>query len=662
MTLTTLPSELIIHIARCSEFTSDIYALSLVSHRLYWIINDELYEHGAHYENGRGLERAVQLNDERAVRRLLHHSAARGIAHVEFLRILSEVAVRHASLDVVRLLRGYGMSVEASLPAERERSRIASWHLDAKILDQAVQFDRVDIVRMLLETGMDPALFRKAGVLARAGGWSGCELLDVLVGAGCDVNERDTRVGTALHHATNQGKIQNIRWLLSHGADIEAEYMAQGTPLCIAARLGMLDAVQALVEAGACPFPPLSDTNITHIALGWAAEEAHHAVARYMLESIDLESIIQNDEDRRPMLLTVAAMLGYSDIAEKVLATGHDVNKLTREFRSTRFRSVISWAAHAGHSKLVELFLQYGANVGINCDMYPMSPLALAALAGHVRIVELLLQAGAPVTGAAITIPERCNDPTVIQLLLDHGVRPTKRLLLSALSKGNIPLVQQLLDQGFKLEACGKAHNLLNCAVTGGFAAMDLLKQHRIAPDPRNLDDWEPLQRAVRAGNLEVVQYFMEKGFARNPLLRRRGTTMLSTAVLSLHGKELARMIDAITSTTENQEALTEALTEALHVATILGKEDIVPYILDKGADLRARTKQGKTALEAACESGNIRILHCLLETLYTELAGDLDDFRRCILPLEQQAPASGESSVTKAISYFYYQRRYPVC
>ncbi|KAL2811424.1 ankyrin repeat-containing domain protein [Aspergillus granulosus] len=671
----SLPNELILHIATWCEFTSDIYALSLVNHRLQALLTDYVYEHDCRYENGRGLERAVQLNCESAVRRSLHHGAGSKLTAEHLIHIISDVAIQHASLKIVLMLleprinmehpllqcpqdhRGHSAALPESLNFRHKK-------LDSIILDQAVRFDRVDVVRMLVEAGLESVSYGDA-VLARAGGWAGCEMLEVLVEAGCDVNQHDAVFGTALHHATDRGKTDNIRYLIDKGADLETRNGSQGTPLCIAAMQGMMETVQVLVEAGACLDPPLGDGD-TLTPLLWAAQGNHHDIAQYILERIDLRSIIQGDVGGRLTLLTVAAILGYKELAEQVLASGHDVNQPARDLRlfQSRPRSVLSWAAEYGQVDVVALLLRHGANVKMGCDDRHLHPLAIAAQAGHSRIVEILLEAGAPIHGPATTIPEQCSDLLVIQLLLDYGVRPTKRLVLSALSNGNIELLQGLLDRGFRLKDCGQVHDLFSAVLTGGPAAMDLLADHNIIPDVRDLEDWIPFGNAVVAGNAKVVRYFLSKGFGRNPLLRHRGLTMLCNAVYGLGGEDLVHILDVLISEGGSGEALTEALsealTEALHAAISLQREIAIPLLLNRGASTRARSREGKTALEVACETGNIYILHCLLERLYTEIR-DLGDFRRCIMPFEQQARAADNFLVTKAISHFYYRRRYPV-
>ncbi|KAL4981950.1 hypothetical protein BDW68DRAFT_171604 [Aspergillus falconensis] len=64
----------------------------------------------------------------------------------------------------------------------------------------------------------------------------------------------------------------------------------------------------------------------------------------------------------RLSLLAVSSILGYTDLAKRILAAGHDVNlppEWPGSFRTTR--SMLSFAAEYGHIGLVTLFLRHGA-------------------------------------------------------------------------------------------------------------------------------------------------------------------------------------------------------------------------------------------------------------------------------------------------------------
>ncbi|KAL5041619.1 ankyrin repeat-containing domain protein [Aspergillus fruticulosus] len=289
--MNTLPAELILEIATHLEFTRDIAGLSQSNRALHHRLNARVYAHNCQHENGLGLEHAVTLNISSAVSKLLSHGAGRELPRPGFVRLLTETAMGHTSLDIICMLRQHSIDSDGdgngdnALPLPRytadwmvkqcgiplseaieEDKYNGPWHMehyqDAKLLDTAIQYDRVDVVRMLIAEGVQPSVLGN-DALVNAAGWSSTDLVEVLLEVGCDVDNLNERVdspsGSALHSAVSAGKVDNVRILLRAGANLEESDAVNGTPLCLAAERGSREVVQALVEAGAVLDPPFSD-------------------------------------------------------------------------------------------------------------------------------------------------------------------------------------------------------------------------------------------------------------------------------------------------------------------------------------------------------------------------------------------------------------------
>jgi len=85
-----------------------------------------------------------------------------------------------------------------------------------------------------------------------------------LVEAGADPNENggiNQQHETALHLAVANSRVEMARFLIAHGADVNAEAyekivgLRDGTPLHYAACIGNVEMVQLLLESGANPEP-----------------------------------------------------------------------------------------------------------------------------------------------------------------------------------------------------------------------------------------------------------------------------------------------------------------------------------------------------------------------------------------------------------------------
>jgi ankyrin repeat protein len=153
-----------------------------------------------------------------------------------------------------------------------------------------------------------------------------------------------------------------------------------------------------------------------------------------------------------PTALMVAAMHGYTELAQILLDFGADVD-LTKgtetalhyaaygghretvvlllggrdkeNIHGTHFETALVSAARSGHETVVALLLEHGADVDIQNDFE--TPLIAAAACGHVAVVALLLKHGAdvnrkagdgetPLMGAAAG-----NHPEIVSALIAVG-------------------------------------------------------------------------------------------------------------------------------------------------------------------------------------------------------------------------------------------------
>ncbi|KAL3443146.1 ankyrin repeat-containing domain protein [Aspergillus insuetus] len=742
--MNTLPAELILEIVTHLEFTRDIAALSQTNRALHHRLNARVYAHNCQHENGLGLEHAVKLNISSAVAKLLSHGAGRKLPRPGFVRLLTETAMGHTSLDIICMLRQHSIDSDGdgdgdnALPLPRctadwmvkqcgiplseainedkySDPRYMAHYQDAELLDTAIQYDRVDVVRMLIAEGVQPSVHGDCA-LVNAAAWSSAELVEVLLESGCDTdvngNGRDEWAsGSALHSAVSAGKVDNVRILLRAGADLEESNVISGTPLCLAVERGFREVVQILVEAGAV-LEPLSE-GVALTPLLRAAERGHGAVAEYLLEKVDIDSIIQSEGEEaaagRLSLLAVSSTLGYTDLAERILAAGHDVNippEWPGPLRTTR--SMLSFAAEHGHIglvMLVMLFLRHGAEFCPEGDGGFYQALACAVRGGHEAIVRILLEAGAPtdipLDDAETTILNvSTGTPRIAQVLLDHGATPGPPVLLAALSTGNLALVRQLLLRRISLHDFNPVEPVLNAAASGGRAALELLRRHGIGPDPDDTDTehpGSPLEVAIRKGAVDTVRYCLFEVAARGDFgfatfLGRNASSLLCAAICDLHGEECVEMLETLisslsttasasapaslssssssSSTTTNtsspraeKDYYTQSLTRALHVAIPRYHRAAVGLLLSKGADLDWRDgAEKKNAWDLAYDRRDRVMLELLLEHAYAQVVGeDADVLRRYILPVEQKARREGHVVAVKAISYFCWRRMYPV-
>ena len=103
------------------------------------------------------------------------------------------------------------------------------------------------------------AVLATAAVLAAscAGGLSGAARsgdvasIDRLIADGADLDAQDLQGNTALYQASRAGRTDAVERLLAAGADVDLENSFGSTPVHVAARYGHADVIRALARAGA---------------------------------------------------------------------------------------------------------------------------------------------------------------------------------------------------------------------------------------------------------------------------------------------------------------------------------------------------------------------------------------------------------------------------
>jgi ankyrin repeat protein len=237
---------------------------------------------------------AVKASDITAVRALLKHRTDVNIRDGDGTTAL-HWAVDQDDVDIVKLLIAAGADVSAA-------NRYGVQPISLACANGSPQ-----VVGALLEAGANPNFTSSGGetALMTAARASNAEAVKALLSHGAAVNAREsTSQQTALMWAAAGGDVATIRALIDGGANIHArsserdakdvkggsiangyvgdfKHPAELTPLLFAVRNGHIDAVKALVEAGANVNDASSDGTS---ALLIAAINAHWELGIYLLD------------------------------------------------------------------------------------------------------------------------------------------------------------------------------------------------------------------------------------------------------------------------------------------------------------------------------------------------------------------------------------------
>ncbi|XP_037653563.1 ankyrin repeat and SAM domain-containing protein 6 isoform X3 [Choloepus didactylus] len=367
-----------------------------------------------------------------------------------------------------------------------------------------------------------------------------------------------------LLRACDQGDTDTARRLLEPGAADPAERGAE--PEAGAEAAGP-EAAGPGAAAGA-PVPVDCSDEAGNTALQFAAAGGHEPLVRFLLRR---GASVNSRNHYGWSALMQAARFGHVSVAHLLLDHGADVNAQNR-----LGTSVLTVASRGGHLGVVKLLLEAGTCVdphgpsgeppgtgGSRDELLGITALMAAVQHGHEAVVRLLLEWGADPNLPARTV----------------GWSP---LMLAALG-GRLGAAQQLLERGanpdhqsvlektaFEVALDGQHRDLADCLdtvtsvrpKTGNFQLVkEIADEDPSHVNMVNGDGASPLMLAAVTGQLPLVQLLVE---------RRADVDKQD----SVHGWT------------------------ALMQATYHGNKEVVKYLLNQGADVSLRAKNGYTAFD----------------------------------------------------------------
>jgi ankyrin repeat protein len=279
-----------------------------------------------------------------------------------------------------------------------------------------------------------------------------------------------------LHASAGNGRLAQVKALISRGADVDAREDDGWSPLMLAAQNGHVDVVRELIDNGAS-VNHMGDDGVT--ALRQAAQGKHVEIVELLLShkadpnkmteeagSALISAITgkpDKTEDKRNMIpimtaliragaridlgdkdrdspLGLACMAGEIEAARLLLAAGADVNTANNSGYSP-----LTYAAYTANSKLVKLLLENHAEVDhrTHNDWTPLQLAAQFLKDETLEVVKLLVEAGADVNArtdtnaTALHVASQKGDPDILRYLIEKGANVNAKTM-----DGRTPLFQ----------------------------------------------------------------------------------------------------------------------------------------------------------------------------------------------------------------------------
>ena len=441
-----------------------------------------------------------------------------------------------------------------------------------------------------------------------------------LIADGADPNAGEADGTTALHWAARRDDVEAASLLLDAGADVDAANRYGVTPLLLASENGTA-MVETFLAAGA-------DPNVA------------------------------SPEGETPLMLSARA-----DSAAAVRALGGAGAEIDAT-EGWRGQTALMWAASQDSATAARALLDLGAAVQVKSEG-GFTPLLFATREGNVETLRVLLDGG--------------GNP-------DDALPSGMSALVLAVYNAHYDLAVELLDATADPNADGQGWTALHQLIWtrrpnlgrnppfpvphGRLDALDTaraLVEHGANVNARQVEEpldgnrnvlkragSTPLLLAAKAADSEMMRVLLELGADPMVTTEEGATPLMAAAGVGIwkigeNPGTNEQALEAVTLTWELRNDVTAADANgdtALHGAVHRGADDIVRFLVEKGADLDAVNTNGWTALSIAqgVFYPNTFNRHPSIVTLLLELGADPDAGTRRqvdLAPWEREAVAA---------------------
>jgi ankyrin repeat protein len=558
-------------------------------------------------------------------------------------------AARRGDVDSLKKLLQGGADVNTAEGDGRTALHFAAERGDAMLAETLI------VAGANVEAGTRIGRYTPLHVASRGGH---LEVVEALLRAHADPNAATTNSGaTPLHLAAGSGNPDVVRALIRAGADANARETTWGqTPLIFAASRGHAEVIRALVEAGA-------DPSATALAVDTAelekADEAANKRIAEMLEGFKKEENGGNDWQPSPDEVQVAieasryVQRNWSELQKKKESAdgggyGSKDSKARDENPASYGELVGSWggltpllhAARQGHVDAALALLDAGADVNQPSGGDHTTPLLMASINGQFDLAMKLLERGAD--------PNLASDAGTTPLFaalernwaarasyshpIEHQQQKTTYLellkaLLEAGADPNVRLSKHLWYMEYTfgvLRAAGidykGATPFWRAAYALDVDAMRILKEYGA---DTNVPTLKPPARRRRGQSGSGFKKSVSGAFGKlghvfglgNPEVPVGGPAMYPIHAASGvgYGQSFAgnahryvpgNWVPAVKFLVEECGAEVDVRDAngytALHHAASRGDNELVLYLVEKGADVKAKSRTGQTTADMA--------------------------------------------------------------
>lgn len=328
------------------------------------------------------------------------------------------LAAEDGELPIVRFLVEQGVDVNTVIDNGRTAFISAASEGHLHVLDY------------LLAQGVDlqtPSRKNCVALLYAAGGGHN-DVVQYLLELGVSVDVRHNG-WTAFLVAAQNGKLETIKLLLQHGADInetvEEQQWKGRNALIIACSEDYSDIVRFLIDRNAELNAKSANDDWT--GLMWSIKQGNRELVTMLLEGgADIHTVVEHGAWKGHTPLMLAAGEGHVEIVRLLCEQGAALETTLPDGWTA-----LMLAAHRGDLKTVETLIEQGADVNtiVKAGKWKdYTALMAAILKKHIEIVRFLLARGAKAdTGhfwgeTALTLALKIGSDEIVDILTEHLV------------------------------------------------------------------------------------------------------------------------------------------------------------------------------------------------------------------------------------------------
>lgn len=316
--------------------------------------------------------------------------------------------------------------------------------------------------------------------------------------------------------------------------------------------------------------------------------------------------------------LHIAAIKGSVAVTELLIKNGAEIDAANNILRTPLFESITN-----GKDEVSKLLIEKGAGVNTKDKNYN-TPLHLAAQYNRTAVAELLLAGGADIESRDRNQYTPFNFGTRCQT-------------------SGVEILELLMKKGADINAKDNAGNnaFMNAAMYNSDEIINFLLDHQAVIDTSGLSLKYLLSVSSVRSHLRLFNYVLEKG----------GSSLLSDEAYNLRIMRNALMAGSVDIVKILQSknipmdfsANLEGLTPLHFIASDSGKLSMIEFFVRNGADINARTNDGRSAYNIAETSGNTKALDIILR-----LGGNPEPQKFPVLtgPYMGQIPPGDEAKV----------------